>query len=138
MAAIDEIKAIKATRKDLRNFGITLAVALLLFSAYFFWKGVSAYRYLVPIAALLAVGGRLFPFALRPLYRLWRTVTIIVGLLITTIFLGLLFYLVVTPIGLARRVFGRKTVVLGWEEQAPTYWNRRDRQSSEESHLKQY
>ena len=57
MAILDEIKRITATRRDLRKFGLTFAIVLVLLSAYSVWKHVSAYNYLVPIAAALAVTG---------------------------------------------------------------------------------
>lgn len=138
MAILDEIKRITATRRDLRKFGLTFAIVLVLLSAYSVWKHVSAYNYLVPIAAALAVTGWRVPFVLKPFYLFWRTITIVIGFIITNIFLALLFYVVITPMGLIFRIAGRKTVPLGWEETTATYWNRRDPRSSEQNHLKQF
>lgn len=138
MAILDEIKKIRTTRKNLRNFGITLAIVLLLFSAYFLWKDVSAYNYLVPIAGLLIVTGWLIPFILKPIYRLWMTMAVIIGFIITNILLGLLYYFVVTPIGLISRLSGREFLALGWDATRPTYWNYRREQRSKEDNLKQF
>ena len=138
MAILGEIKKISTTRKNLRSFGITLAIVLLLFSAYFLWKDISAYRYLVPIAGVLIVTGWLIPFVLKPIYRVWMTMAVIIGFIITTIFLGLLFYIVVTPIGLISRLFGREFLALEWDAARPTYWNYRKEQRPKEDNLKQF
>lgn len=138
MVILDEIRKIRTTRKNLRSFGITLAIVLLLLSVYFLWKDVSAYRYLVPIAGVLIVTGWLIPVILKPIYRLWMTIAVIIGFVITRVILGLLYYFVFTPIGLISRLSGREFLGLEWDATRPTYWNHRKEQRSKEDYLKQF
>ena len=47
-----------------------------------------------------------YPAALRPLGRIWFGFSHILGTIVSKIILSLVFFLIVTPIGLARRISG--------------------------------
>ena len=49
-----------------------------------------------------------------------------------------LFYLIVTPIGLISRLFGKKFLDLKWDKQLSTYWNYRSDKPGKENYEKQF
>lgn len=57
--------------------------------------------------ALLLVLGSVAPRLLGPVHRGWMAVARTLGRVNTTLFLGLVFFLVLTPLGLALRLSGR-------------------------------
>ena len=71
---------------------------------------------LVRLAAVLALGAALVllalvaPRALAPAHRAWMTLAAMLAWINTRILLGLVFYGVVTPIGLVMRLVGRDPI----------------------------
>jgi hypothetical protein len=55
----------------------------------------------------LALWALVAPGSLRPVYRGWMRVGTVVGWVNTRVLLALVFFLVVTPMGLVMRLFGR-------------------------------
>jgi hypothetical protein len=55
------------------------------------------------------------------------------------VLLGLFFYLVLTPVGLAMRLLGRAPLDLAWKDGRPTYWiDKPDAEYTVERYSKQY
>jgi RsiW-degrading membrane proteinase PrsW (M82 family) len=87
-----------------------------------------------PTAALvegaLAVGlgplGLIAPRALKPVWIVWMVVAFPLGWLVSTVFLGVLFYGVFAPIGLAFRFAGRDALALKRADpNRQSYWTSR-------------
>jgi len=62
----EEIKKIPMDRKSLRNFGLLMALVLLLAGGWLWWKGVSSWPWAAGAAALLAGCGLAVPEVLKP------------------------------------------------------------------------
>jgi saxitoxin biosynthesis operon SxtJ-like protein len=58
------------------------------------------------IGAALILSGLMLPEALRPIHRAWMGLALGISKVTTPIFLGLMYFGIITPIGLLRRVFG--------------------------------
>ena len=56
------------------------------------------------LAAILVALGSVAPMALRPVYKLWMRFGLILNRITTPIIMGLVFFLVITPTGLLRRL----------------------------------
>ena len=56
------------------------------------------------LAAILVTLGLVAPMALRHVYKLWMQFGLILSKITTPIIMGLVFFLVITPIGLIRRL----------------------------------
>lgn len=69
----------------------------------------------------LAVAG-LYPGALRPLNRFWARFGRLLQSIVSPVVLGLLFFLVITPIGLLVRLRGRSWIKLTFDSETLTYW----------------
>ena len=95
-------------RAGLRKFGlVTAGMFVLIFGLLLPW--LFALR--PPIwpwwlAAAFVVPALVRPMALAPVYRLWMRAAGVIGTFNNRILLGVVFFLVVTPIGLLRRALG--------------------------------
>ena len=56
---------------------------------------------------MLLVLGAFVPIALKPLFVLWMSMAIILGFIMIRIILGLIFFLIFSPIGLVFRLIKR-------------------------------
>ena len=105
----------------------------LFFSFIFF--GVSIYlnlneknilSYYLFITSLIFLILALFKSSfLLPLNRIWMFVGFFLGLLVSPIVMGFIFFLIFTPLGLIMRIFGRDELKLKLNS-APTYWKSRE------------
>ena len=103
-----EIKNIKSEKSDLRKFGVSVGIILLLFAGLLFWKDRASFQVFLVIGSILLAFGLILPVILKPVYRVWMTFAIILGWFMTRAILFLLFYGVLTPIGLIMRLFGKQ------------------------------
>jgi len=117
-----EIKELKTGARDLRKFGLLvggvlcgLGLLLLLRHKtnypYFFWPG----------AALIALGS-VWPHALKYPYLAWMTIAFALGFIMARIILTVFFFVLLTPIGLLARLFGKDFLSRKWDRQATSYW----------------
>ena len=121
----DEINSIKQSPKDLRKFGLTVGIVLLLIAFFLIWKHKPSQFYFLSIGAILILSGLLFPLILFPLNKVWMTLAILLGWLITRVILSVLFYLVITPISLIARISGKHFLDLKIDKTRASYWEKR-------------
>ena len=72
-----------------------------------------------------AVAGVLFyavPAIAKPFYIVWYALACCIGLVVGNVLLGLIFYVLVTGIGLVKRLGGRQAIRKTPDHQATTYW----------------
>ena len=101
----EEIKNIKETKKDLRKFGITVGVVLLIFAGFLLWKEKESFFYFGIIGLFLLLTGLIIPIVLKPLNKVWMILAILMGWVMTRIILTILYYLVLTPIRILAMLF---------------------------------
>ena len=124
---IEEIKNISATKTDLRKYGFLMAGVLFAIAMFMLWKQFSNYNYVLYVSIVFFVLGLLVPIALKPIYFVWMTLATILGWIMTRVILTILFYLIVTPIGLISRLFGAKFLDFSWRKGEKSHWNFRDK-----------
>ena len=136
---LEEIKNIKSEKSDIRNFGITLAIILLLISGFLFWKEKESFQIFLAIGITLFLTAIAIPAVLKPVYWMWMIFGIILGWIMTRVILSLLFYVVFTSIGLTSRFFGKQFLDLNWDKSKESYWNfRTNEHLQKENYLKQF
>lgn len=93
----------------LRRFSRVVGAALLLAGAVLVWRRSGAGPWLAGGGALLLafglVAGLVAPAALRPVHRAWMGLSYSLGYCTSRLVLVLLFFLVLTPLALLRRLF---------------------------------
>ena len=122
---LTEIKNIKASRKDLKSFGFTMAVVFMIFSAFLFYYGNYFYQNLLFVSVLFTIFGFIIPILLKPIYFVWMVFAVILGWIMTRVILSILFYVIITPIGLLSRLIGEDFLSLK-SMKSDSYWNNRD------------
>ena len=123
---IEEIKNIKSGNSDIRKFGITIGLFLIVIAGFLYWKGRGSVEVFLIAGSALIVLGLLLPIILKPVYWLWMVLSVILGWIMTRVILSLLFFVVITPIGLIGRMFGNRFLDLQWDRSKDSYWNYRD------------
>jgi hypothetical protein len=95
-----------------RKFGLTVGIAFLALTGLLLWR-----EHAVPasvsgaLGGLLVLAGLLVPTRLGAVERAWMTLAHAISRVTTPIVMGIVYFLVVTPIGLAVRVFGKNPLV---------------------------
>ena len=127
----EEIKTIKSTDKDLKKFGITVGLVVGLIGIVLLFRGKAGYIYFVISALLLVIPAFIFPKILLPIQKIWMTLAVVLGWVMTRVILSILFYLIVTPIGIISRVFGKQFLDIKSDRSQPSYWHPRERSKIE-------
>ena len=123
---IEDIRNIKSEKSDLRNFGITVGIILLVISGYLFWKEKESFQIFLAIGIILFLTAIALPSVLKPVYWMWMIFGVILGWIMTRVILSLLFYVIISPIGLTSRFFGKQFLELRWDKSKESYWNFRN------------
>lgn len=104
-----------------RRFALPVGGVFVLLAGISYWRGhVWPPRVLLSLGVLLLLGGLLVPGKLGPIYRGWMGFAHALSKVTTPIFLGIVYFLVITPIGLLRRLFGKNP--LRHRAQGGSYW----------------
>lgn len=126
---IEEIKNIKETKKDLKNFGITVGTVFILIAGLLFWKQKESFLYFGILGALLISAGLIKPVFLKPLNKAWMTLAILMGWVMTRVILTILFYLVLTPTAFIAKLFRKNFLELKIDKSRSTYWIKREKRN---------
>jgi ABC-type xylose transport system permease subunit len=91
-----------------REFGLIVGGVLVLLSAWWFYRGKfpGLAPFTVSIGGLLILLGLVFPRGLIWPNRAWMALAEVLSYISTRIILALVFFLIVTPIGVVKRAFG--------------------------------
>ncbi len=109
-----------ASRKTLRQFAGLWIVFFGALAAWQAWRGNSTWG----VVWALVVGplGLAKPDVIRPIFVGWMVVAFPIGWTISRLILGLLYYVVFTPLALAFRLTGRDILVRRERPVGDTYW----------------
>lgn len=122
-AILDDINKIKSGKKELREFGFTIGGILLLLGAVAVWRGKASAAYLISFGAAFAILGAVLPPALKPLQKIWMSLAAIIGFFMSRLALSIIFYGVVTPIGILLKLSGKDILDEKIEKDKPSYWH---------------
>jgi hypothetical protein len=118
-----------------RSFGFV-------FAAFFFilgmWPAIGGARprlSLIAVAAILLALALLAPNLLRPFNLLWYRFGLFLHKIVSPLVLGLLFLVVVTPIGVAARLFG-VNLLQRRKPAAQSYWLPRSRSDAPDASMR--
>lgn len=94
-------------KKELRNFGVIVGGV---FSLIGVWPairyGEGMRLWAIVLGAVLIPLGLVMPATLAPLFKIWMKVGHVMGWINTRIILGVLYFGLITPMGLVMRLFG--------------------------------
>jgi hypothetical protein len=105
-----------------RSFGLVFAVVFLIVACWPLLYGQLPRWWAFGIAAGFTAIAIAKPEILGGLNRLWIKIGLLLGRIVSPIALGVLFYGVVTPIGLLMRLTGKDPLRLKLDAGADSYW----------------
>ena len=124
-----------ATRKDLRQFGLLVGA---IFTVIGLWplvfRGEPLRLWAIGIGGLLIVCGGALPSVLAPVHKGWMWAGHIMGWINTRILLSIVFYALLTPIGLVFRLMEKDKMKQAFVASSTTY--REIRSPRPHSHMK--
>ena len=105
---IEEFKNIKSGTRELHQFGVTMGFVLLALGVVVFLR-----KKYFPVALwgpsmLFFMLGFLAPASLKFLHKIWMSLAIVMGWFMTRLILSVLFFVILTPVSLLARLFGKR------------------------------
>lgn len=95
-----------------RRFGITVGTAFLVLGGLVRWRGFdTTSAVLLVTGGALVLAGILIPKHLTPVERAWMKMGLAISRVTTPLLLGIVYFLVITPMGLIRRRVGHSPIV---------------------------
>jgi len=91
-----------------REFGLVVGAVFILLGAWWIYRGkftAAAYGFL-PLGGVLVLLGLVWPGALIYPNKAWMKLAEVLSFVMTRLILGIVFFLIVTPIGVVKRLFG--------------------------------
>lgn len=119
---LDEIRSIKNSDNDLKKFGVTLGLFFLLIGLLWLWKSRPGTFYWFELSVFFLIFAFLAPRFLRLAQKVWMTIAILIGWVMTRVILSIVFYGVMTPISLMARWSGKKFLGSKNFESSDSYW----------------
>jgi len=116
--------------REQRNFGLVMGAAiallgLLRWALHGFEHFPLAWFALAAAFVVLALAA---PVLLKPLFAAWMRLAAVLNWVSTRVFLGIAFYLLITPVRLVLRIFADDPLKRQWLPEADTYWEEPEEQ----------
>ena len=121
-----------------RQFGIVIALALVVVGAWPLWRGAPVHWWALAAAGIFFVTGTFAPRLLAPLNLLWFRLGQLLHRVTTPLLLGATFYLSVTPIAVLMRLCGKDVLSLRKKPELASYWTERSEASAAQSMKNQF
>ncbi|HAC14354.1 MAG TPA: hypothetical protein DCE78_00185 [Bacteroidetes bacterium] len=137
---------IDASPKKIREFGLVIFVVVgLIIPAIIFYKhGIhisNTVMYLFSFSSIFFIASAFFHSIMRPIYKSWMLLALGMGFVMTRVIITLVYLLLMTPIGLIRRLSGSETpkdIRNFKKNDSVSYWILRDDPYSKESTERQF
>ena len=104
-----------------RNFGIVFFIVFFLIAVYPIINNENIRIWSLIIALIFLILGIINSNLLTPLNKVWFKFGLLLGKIISPLIMGIIFFLVVTPIGLIMRLFKKDLLNLKYNKNS-TYW----------------
>jgi carbamoyltransferase len=135
----EEFQRLDQSPRAFRRFGFTIAPVMLLLGSFLLWRRPHPAGWLVTsIGALLLLLAGFVPAALKYLHAPWMMLSLALGWIMSRLLLTVLFFLVITPIGLLQRAFGKRSIETALDSDATSYWQSRTKSSAASEYEKQF
>jgi hypothetical protein len=124
--------------RQLRQFSIAALIGFPFVAFICNWRfgWTDGAYWIAALGPIICVLGLAIPGAVYPLYTLLMAITMPIGWLFSNVLLRIIFYVILTPLGLVFKMMGRDPLVLK-KPQAATYWVKHDQRSDALSYYRQ-
>lgn len=95
-----------------RKFGFTVGIAFGVISAISWWRDdPRVFVVLASLAGVVMLAALVVPEQLRVVDDAWMRLALLISKITTPIFMGIIYFVVLTPVGVLRRAFGKNALV---------------------------
>jgi len=110
-----------------RSFGLLFTIVFLLVAGYSWFEQLTrAWVYFwLALSGLFLFLTFMAPGILLPLNKAWYRLGLLMGKVVSPIVLGILFFIVITPVAIVTRLFGRDVLLLR-KRDVNSYWIERN------------
>lgn len=105
-----------------RSFGLVFAAVFAVIGLLPLVHGGAIRPWALVVGAVFLLAALVFPATLGPLNRLWLKFGLLLHKVVSPVVLGIMFFLVITPIGLFLRARGKDPLRLKPNRQSKSYW----------------
>jgi hypothetical protein len=121
------------TKKQLNQFGFVWLGFVAFFGAVAFFKfgNPTVAKVLWVMAVVVPIIGWLVPAFMRLVFVGMSYLAWPIGFVVSHVVLAIVYYLVITPLGLVMRVFGYDPMKKRFDSQTASYWIARDGKATE-------
>jgi hypothetical protein len=119
---LDNQKHIKIKIGSERNFGYVFCLVFAVLGLWPLLTGGEVSVWLLLLALVIGIIATLIPRVLTPLNYLWFKFGLLLAVIVSPIAMAIVFFLVITPIGLIMRVIGNDLLREKIDKQADNYW----------------
>ena len=134
----EEYQKLNRSPRALRHFGFMVGIIILFLGCVLLWRQRRAGWPLISIGTVLTLVAAATPLRLKWIHGPWMIASIALGWIVTQILLTLAFFLVVTPIGLLQRLFGKRAIEIAFRANTASYWQARTAHPMPEDYEKQF
>jgi len=110
-----------------RSFGIVFFIVFLLISLWPLINDENIRWWSFFISIIFLFLGLIDSKVLSPLNKIWFKFGIILGRIVSPIVMGIIFFAVVTPIGIFMRLIGKDLLGMKFSKNKKTYWINREK-----------
>ncbi len=101
----------RLTAAEGRKFGLTVGLALVGVGLLLLWRGrITRAEVVLGVGGTLVIAALLVPTWLGPIERAWMGLAHLISKVTTPIFMGIVYFIVIAPIGLVRRLAGASPI----------------------------
>jgi hypothetical protein len=114
-----------------RSFGLVFAAVFAILAGYSVWNGGAWWPASLAVSAAFLILALMRSRLLTPLNWLWTKFGLLLGAIMAPIVMGIIYFAVITPMGLVARLIGKDFLRLRRDSGAATYWLPRPDQKPE-------
>lgn len=145
------IEAIDTSKEAVRKTGRAFLIVGIIISAVVLWKhgydgghghweltqalAAQSWRWFLGLGTAIAILSYSAYGLMKHFHVAWMTFAQYLGWFMTRVILSIFFYLVITPVGLLMRAFGKDLLDMKIDKSAPTYWKKRDVNAFDPKHI---
>ena len=108
--------------REIRKFGVIGCIFFGTLLGIAVWRDHILLACIFGLSELLSIGFITMPIRLQPVYAGWLKIAHFMGSKITLLMLGIMFYVVMTPVALLKRIFGGRPLPIKPDPNAESYW----------------
>lgn len=104
------------------KFGGFVSMVCVIACAYCFFMNLNFFGFVLIICAIIVAGVTYFyPHLIQPFNKLWMSFGLVLGLVVSPVVLGVIFFMIITPVAIIQRLCGRDELNLR-ARRDNTYW----------------